>query len=92
VRKDKAEAMKPYARQAKDTDLLNWAAEIKLRAERKAGEILIDMEKNKGGRKITSDSVSPVKKPALKDLGITNKQSSHFQQVAKTPEKKFEKL
>lgn len=40
-----AEAMRTYARQAQDPEMCIWAAEIKLRAERRAGEMLNEMEK-----------------------------------------------
>src|SRR5436190_24257726 len=43
--KDKAEAVRAYARQAGDTEMQNWAVEIKLRAERRAGELLAEMKK-----------------------------------------------
>jgi len=33
--RDKAEAMRAYAKQAKDFEMANWAAEIRIRAERK---------------------------------------------------------
>ncbi len=41
--RDKAEAMRAYARQAGDIEFANMAAEIKLRAERRAGESLDEM-------------------------------------------------
>jgi len=39
--RDKAEAMRAYAKQTKDYDMANWAAEIRIRAERKMGEMLM---------------------------------------------------
>ncbi len=38
--RNQAVAMKAYAQQAKDVELETLAAEIKLRAERRAGELL----------------------------------------------------
>jgi hypothetical protein len=40
----KAEAMRANARQANDVKFQNWAAEIRLRAERRASELLVEME------------------------------------------------
>ncbi len=48
---DLAEAARVYARQAQlGLDAQNNAAEVRLRAERRAGELLAEMQKNAGGR------------------------------------------
>lgn len=68
----------------------NYAAEVKLRAERRAGELLAEMPKDEGGRpaKRTGSIVEPVSK--LNDLGISKKQSHRWQAVATVPERQFE--
>lgn len=69
----------------------NDAAELKLRAERRAGEMLATMEKNKGGRPPeTEDIVSAVSAPRLADIGIEQKQSQRWQKIASLPEQEFE--
>jgi hypothetical protein len=90
--RDKALAMAAYARQAKDDDLINWATALKLRAERRAGEMLAESEMNKGGRpKETANTAIAVSIPTLSELGLSDKQSSDFQAIAAIPEAKFDK-
>jgi len=90
--RDKALAMAAYARQAKDDDLINWATGLKLRAERRAGEMLAESEMNKGGRpKETHNAAISVSIPTLEELGLSAKQSSDFQAIAAIPEAKFDK-
>ena len=48
--RDKAEAMRAYAQQAGNKELQFWAAEIKLRAERRGGTLLAQMERVQGAR------------------------------------------
>ena len=52
---DLAEAARVYARQARlGLEAQNDAAEVRLRAERRAGELLSDMHKHTGGRPLSS--------------------------------------
>lgn len=85
-------AMAAYARQVKDQELILWATEIKVRAERRAGEMLAGMEKHKGGDPARlSHDVMGVDRPAtLAELGIHRKESSRWQALAGMPEEHFE--
>lgn len=84
--RDKAMAFEAYARQAKNTEAERRACEIRLRAERKAGQLLSAMEKNKGTAVPTrSDSAT-----TLADMGVSKDQSSRWQKLANVPEDEFE--
>lgn len=83
--KDKAAAIRTYMKAAGESLLVqNQAAELKLRAERKAGEMLAEMELPDGRPPKNGDGVSP-----LESLGITKKQSSRWQKEAAVPEEEF---
>lgn len=92
--RDKAEAMAAYARQAKDSDLIEWATEIKVRAERRCGEML--REAAESGQRVAAGR--PKKEwshdttiiPTLNDLGVTKDESSRYQRLAAMPAEKFE--
>jgi MT-A70 len=91
--RNKAVAMEVYARQAKDRTLIENATEIRMRAERRAGELLRELEKNQGavpGK--TGRKGKPVLdgRPKLADLGVTKTQSSRWQRFAALDPAAFE--
>jgi hypothetical protein len=94
--RDKAIAMQAYAKQAKDTQLLEDATELRLRAEARAGELLATTPKAVGGEhggkpKIDGSRSRPsIPTPTLADLKITKTQSSKWQKLAALPPEKFE--
>src|SRR6266508_1286596 len=86
---------------AKTIDLViairNAAAEIRLRAERRAGEMLKESELHKGGRtkpgtKKTGSKDATGFLPTLKEAGINKTQSSRWQSIAEIPEDIFEQV
>lgn len=92
--RDKAEAMAAYARQAKDEALIAWATEIKVRAERKCGEMLRDAaesgQRAKRGQPKKEMSNDTTLLSTLDDIGLSRDQSSRYQKLASIPEEIFE--
>ncbi len=91
---DFAEAARVYARQARlGLEAQNDAAEIRLRAERKLGELLASMDKHPGGNLNRSQPAtgSPGAPARLHDLGISKSQSSRWQAIAAVPEHVFDR-
>ena len=66
------------------------ATEIRLRAEQRAGELLREMPKRKGGNASPEKLLSQTTTATLSDLGITRDQSSKWQKIATVPEEHFE--
>ena len=97
--RDKAEAMRAYAKQAKNRDLEVDAAEIRMRAERCLGGMIIKQKETvglaKGSRGNQHTGLLPREKesiPTLKEAGIDHKLSSRSQKLAAVPEKEFEDM
>ncbi|MEY2686857.1 MAG: hypothetical protein RL375_1055 [Pseudomonadota bacterium] len=94
--RDKAEAMAAYARQAKDSELIQYATEIKVRAERRCGELLARTEKSRGAaepgtaRGTTRSNDATASTPTLAQMGLTKDESSRYQQLAAMPADHFE--
>jgi hypothetical protein len=86
--RDKALAMQIYAKQAKDSELLDHATEIRKRAEIRAGELLREMGERRGGNQTHRDGSLP----SNKEMGITDNQSSRWQQIAALPTDEQEAL
>lgn len=84
--RDKARAIEMYTRQAQNTEAERQACEIRLRAERRCGELLSgEVERAERGRpaKTSNDTT-------LSDLGISRDQSSQWQKLATIPDEEFE--
>jgi hypothetical protein len=90
--RDKARAIEVYARQAKNTEAERQACEIRLRAERKAGQLLAEMDKQKAapGNQYTGPLPHGDGSKTLADLGISHNQSSKWQKLANVPDDAFE--
>lgn len=85
--RDKAQAMSAYARQAKDTALVEWATEIKVRAERKAGEMLSEVDRAPAGR---GDKPVEGIRSTLERIEVPVATAHRWQKLAAIPEDKFE--
>lgn len=82
--KDKAEALRAYARQAKNPQLEADAWEIRKRAEDKLGELSAGLEKapGQGGhkRKALPKGGKSLKRQALKSAGISTSAANRYEQ------------
>jgi hypothetical protein len=95
--RDKAEAMAAYARQAKDSELIQYATEIKVRAERRCGELLkgnlaTSSSRGKRGADVrygTSNDATSYPQ-TLAEMGLTRDESSRYQRLAAMPSEHFE--
>lgn len=84
--RDKASAFAAYLKARNDSyDAQCSATEIKLRAERKAGELLAEMDKPKNQHDCRSQDATT----KLESLGVNKSQSSRWQEEAKVDEDQF---
>jgi hypothetical protein len=92
--RDKLAACEYYSRIAGNREAEAQAAKVRLRAERRAGELLKEMAKSGERKGWGGDRRSKSGAPTLKtltDIGISRDQSSQWQQLADVPEEDFEK-
>src|SRR5262249_4940267 len=94
--RNKSLAMQVYAEQAKNHSLMQDAITLRLRAERRIGELLREMKERgerhdgKGqSREVLRSHDATVRLPKLADLGITKTQSSHWQRLASLSDEGF---
>lgn len=88
----KSQAIQAYAKQAKNKTLEIDAAEIRMRAERRLGEMLAQTPKNKG-QILRGEKMEPREEiPTLAEIGIDKKLSGRAQKIAAVPEEKFESM
>jgi len=94
---DVAEAARTYARAAKlGLEAANHAAEVKLRAERKAGELLAQLERSNGGRPAENSFQAGTSfseyREVLTENDIAPTTAHRWQTVATVPDEVFEEL
>jgi ParB family chromosome partitioning protein len=92
--RDKAEALRLYAKQSGESlELQNDICEIKLRAERRAGELLAEMERSNGGRP-DKNSYQPGTsfKEVIDDAGIAKMTAYRWQSIFALPIESFERF
>lgn len=92
--RDKSEAMRAYARQAKNKQLEIDAAEIRIRAERRIGELMEAQRDGVGfakpGPKEIGSDDDPNYRPALADVGIDKHLADRARKLAAVPKEEFD--
>jgi N6-adenosine-specific RNA methylase IME4 len=92
--RSKADAVRAYARQAKNRELECDAAEIRFRAERRLGEILVAEKAagrfSRGQPPKNSAEGEEFSRSTLEEAGVDHKLSSRAQKLAAIPRGRFE--
>ena len=88
-----ARALETMAHLANNREAEQRAAEIRIRAERKAGQLLKDSQRATGNQhtSVAESTDTTERPPTLDELSISKDQSSKWQQLADVPEKAFDK-
>jgi N6-adenosine-specific RNA methylase IME4 len=90
VIKDKAEALRAYAKQAKNRKLEADAWAIRKRAEDKLGELSAALDKGQGRRLLPADGKKS-KAQALKVAGISTSAAQRYEEFHRLPEREKER-
>lgn len=102
--RDKAVALEAYYRQARNLEAERQAANVRLRAERRSGELLKELARaetasggdtgaNQYGRRVAaSDGATPPSEytATLDSMGMSRQQAHRFQSLANVDEREFE--
>jgi N6-adenosine-specific RNA methylase IME4 len=94
---DKAEALRLYVKQQNQSlEMQNACAELKIRAERRAGELLKEMERDpisKGGKRSVFQPETPKSEysKAIDDAKLSRSTAYRWQTIAELPEDDFER-
>lgn len=89
---DKALALEVYARQSKNTEAERKACDIRIRAERRCGELLKELARGDPGRPekaATHAAISPYAS-ALESAGLNERTARRYQELASVPADIFE--
>jgi hypothetical protein len=88
---DKALALEVYARQSKNTEAERKACDIRIRAERRCGELLKELARDQGGKGLSNGetTLSPYAS-ALESTGLSRQTASRYQALADVPRETFE--
>src|SRR5882672_2490685 len=87
--RDQAVAMQVYAKQAKDHGMIEQATAIRMRAERRLGEMMAAQPKAQGRRTDLGFSETQVVKATLADAGIDKNLANRARRAAALSEDQF---
>ena len=94
--RDKSEALRAYAHQAQNRDMEINASEIRIRAERRLGEMLAKQKETVGmanggdAQRTRFQKGTELNRPTLAEVGVSKKLSSRAQKLAALSDDEFE--